>query len=150
MKKTLLIPFALILLSQSICLEAHEEFQPLVVENFLEKAKKNDNWKTAFVTGKQEQIVLMNVSPATTPNNEIGMEVHPFDQVILIVEGKAKVILNGKSSIVKNGDMVFIPQGTSHNVINLNTKKELKLISFYSQRDIPKDAVYKQKSDQPS
>lgn len=129
--------------------EVDGEFQPMVVQNFFEEAKKNSNWKTAFATGKNEQIVFMNVSPFTNPNNEIGTEIHPFDQVILIVEGKGKATLNGKTSIVKDGDMIFIPQGTSHNVINLDRKKELKLISFYSEMDIPKGAVYKKKADQP-
>lgn len=123
--------------------------EPMVVEQFFEHAKKNNNWKTAFATAKQEQIVFMNISPATNPNNEIGMEVHQFDQVILIFEGKGKAVLNGKTSLVKDGDMIFIPQGTPHNVINIDKKKELKLVSFYSETDIPKGAVYKKKSDQP-
>lgn len=129
--------------------EVDDEFQPMVVQQFFEEAKKNDNWKTAFATGKHEQIVFMNISSLTNPNNEIGIEVHQFDQVILIVEGKGKAILNGETSLVKDGDMIFIPQGVSHNVINLDKKKELKLISFYSDTDIPKGAVYKRKADQP-
>lgn len=128
---------------------ANNEFQPLVVTQFLEKAKKNTNWKTAFVTGKHEQIVFMNVSPQTNPNNEIGMEEHSFDQVILIVEGRGKAILDNQTSIVKEGDMIFIPQGTPHNVINLDRAKGLKLISFYSDTDIPKGAVYGTKADAP-
>lgn len=125
------------------------EFQPMIAQKFLEQAKKNTNWKTAFATGKEEQIVFMNVSPTTNPKNEIGMEVHTFDQVILIVEGKGNAILNGKTSPIAEGDLIFIPAGTSHNVVNLDEKKGLKLVSFYSDRDIPIGAAYKMKSDQP-
>lgn len=124
------------------------DFQPMVAKQFLEEAKKNTNWKTAFATGKEEQIVFMNISPLTNPNNEIGTEVHPFDQVILIVQGSGKAILNGNTSSIKSGDMIFIPQGVEHNVTNSDPKKELKLVSFYSQTDIPKGAVYPKKSDQ--
>lgn len=120
----------------------------MVVPQFFEEAKKNTHWKTAFATGKSEQIIFMYVSPATNPANEIGEEVHPFDQVILIVEGEAKAVLNGETSAVKGGDMIFIPQGVKHNVINSNLNIGLKLISFYSATDIPKGAVYKMKSDQ--
>lgn len=123
------------------------KFQPVVAKNFLAEAKKNKNWKTAFATGEHEQIVFMNVSPLTNPKNEIGVETHPFDQVILIVEGTGKAILNGKSSEIKEGDMIFIPKGTEHNVVN--SGHELKLVSFYSDTDIPKDAAYKKKADQP-
>lgn len=129
--------------------EVDDEFRPMVVQQFFEEAKKNKNWKSAFATGKHEQIVFMNISPLTNPNNEIGMEIHPFDQVILIVSGKGNAILSGNSSLVNSGDMIFIPQGTPHNVINLDKKKELKLISFYSENDIPNGAAYKKKTDQP-
>lgn len=128
--------------------KSYESVQPIVTKHFFEEAKKNKNWKTAFATGNQEQIVFMNISPFTNPNNEIGMEVHPFDQVIIIVEGEAQAILDKKSSAVKEGDMLFIPKGTSHNVVNLGKENELKIISFYSQTDIPKDAIYKTKADE--
>lgn len=122
----------------------------IVAPQIFEKAKKNDDWKFAFFTGKSAQIVFMNISPSTNPNNEIGMETHKFDQIIFIAEGKGKAILNGKSSVVKSGDMIFIPQGIPHNIINLNAKKPLKIISVYSDTDIPANAIYKKKSDVPS
>jgi mannose-6-phosphate isomerase-like protein (cupin superfamily) len=125
------------------------QIQPMVVSGFLEKAKKNNSWKVAFATGENEQVVFMNISPLTNPKNEIGMEIHPFDQVILIVEGNGKAILNNKTSLVKDGDMIFIPKGIQHNVINFSKNKDLKLISFYSDNDISKDAEYKKKADEP-
>ena len=126
----------------------NENIQAIVIQQFVEEAKKNDNWKIAFVTGKNEQIVFMNISPRTNPSNEIGEEIHPFDQVILIAEGNGKAILNGKISLLKTGDMIFIPQGVAHNVINLEKEKELKIISFYSNNDIPEGAVYKKRTDE--
>ena len=118
---------------------------PLVTHQLFEKAKENKNWKTAFVTGKHHQVVFMNISPSTNPKNEIGIETHPFDQIILIVEGKGKADLAGEMSEVNSGDMIFIPQGTPHNVINLNQKNDLKIISFYSDTDIPANSIYKKK-----
>lgn len=129
-------------------IEAYEN--PSVTQNIIEEAKKNNNWKTAFATGDEAQVVFMNVSPLTNPKNEIGMEVHPFDQVILIVEGTGNAVLNGKTSAVKSGDMIFIPKGVQHNVVNGDKTKGLKLISFYSKTDIPKGSAYKKKSDQPN
>jgi len=46
--------------------------------------------------------------------------------------------------------MIFIPQGTQHNVINLNQKDDLKIISIYSDTDIPANSVYKKKEAEPS
>lgn len=128
----------------------NENVQGVVVQNLFEKARKNDNWKTAYITGEQEQIVFMNISSRTNPNNEIGSETHTFDQAILIVEGTGQSILNGKTSRVKSGDLIFIPNGMMHNVVNQEKNKSLKIISFYSATDIPEGTTYKTKADQPN
>jgi len=128
---------------------ANSQISPVITNQIFQAAKKNDNWKFAAVTGKNAQVVFMSVSPQTNPKNEIGMETHKFDQVIFIAEGNAKAVLNDKTSIVKSGDMIFIPQGTPHNVINLNSNKPLKIISVYSETDIPANSVYKTMSDTP-
>lgn len=125
------------------------QIEAVASPQILEKAKANTNWKLAFLTGKHAQIVFMNISPQTNPNNEIGMETHKFDQVIFIADGDAKAILNDKSSTVKTGDMIFIPEGTAHNVINLNANKPLKILSIYSDTDIPANSVFSKKSDEP-
>ncbi|PWY54664.1 cupin domain-containing protein [Legionella qingyii] len=121
----------------------------VISPKIFEKAKNNENWKLAFMTGKDAQVVFMSITPKTNPNNEIGMEIHKFDQVIFVVEGQAKSVLNGKNATVTAGDMIFIPQGVPHNFINLNAKKPFKIISVYSATDIPEKAVYKHKSDMP-
>lgn len=113
------------------------------------KAKANQNWKVAFATAKNGQVVFMDVSPNTNPKNEVGMETHPFDQIIIVAEGKGKAVFNGKESTFKAGDMIVIPQGTAHNIINLNANQPLKIISIYSDRDIPANSVYEKKSDEP-
>ena len=120
-----------------------------VSSQIFEKVKQNNNWKLAFATAKDAQVVFMNITPDTNPKNEIGVEIHKFDQIIFVVEGNAKAILNGKITMVKPGDMIFIPQGVEHNVINLNAKKPLKILSVYSATDIPASAAYKKKSDVP-
>ena len=128
---------------------ANNQINAIVASHVFEQAKKNDNWKFAFATGKHAQVVFMNITPATNPNNEVGMETHKFDQVIFVIEGKAKTVLNGEVSTAREGDMIFIPQGTAHNVINMNTNKPLKIMSVYTSMDIPAHAIYKKKSDTP-
>lgn len=119
----------------------------VVTNQIFSKVKQNNNWKLAFLTAKDAQVVFMNVAPSTNPNNEIGVETHKFDQIIFVVEGNAKAILNGKTTMVKSGDMIFIPQGVEHNVININQKNPLKILSVYSATDIPANSAYKKKSD---
>jgi len=133
----------------SLCAMEHKGIRPVIISQFIEEAKKNTDWKRAIVTGEQEQIVFMNVSSYTNPdNNEIGIEIHQFDQAILIVEGKGRAVIEEMQKVVEEGDLIFIPKGTQHNVINLGQDSPLKLISFYSDTDIPKGSVYKKKSDE--
>lgn len=120
---------------------------PIISENIFDKAKSNENWKLAAATGKQAQVVFMNISTKTNPKNEIGMETHSFDQVIFIVDGKGKAELDGKISNVKSGDMIFVPSGTSHNIMNTDSQKPIKLISVYSENDIPANSIMKNKLD---
>lgn len=118
-----------------------------VSSQIFDKVKQNDNWKLAFLTAKDAQIVFMNISPSTNPNNEIGTETHKFDQIIFVVEGNGKAILDGKTTMLKSGDMIFIPQGVEHNVTNSNAKKPLKILSVYTSTDIPANSAFKKKSD---
>lgn len=124
--------------------------QPMVAEKIFEKVNNNSNWKSAFATGEQAQVVFMSVSPATNPNNEIPMETHKFDQIIIVVDGNGTSELNSKISAIKSGDMIFIPLGTAHRIVNSNKDKELKILSVYSGNDIPAGAIYKKSTDEPA
>lgn len=124
-----------------------EESKATVISDIFKEAKANAAWKNAFLTAKHGQIVFMSVSPATNPSNEIGMEAHAFDQIIFVVEGNGKAILDGKTMMIKSGDLIFIPQGTAHNVINGDQNNPLKILSVYTNTDIPAKAIYKTKAD---
>src|SRR5579871_3741465 len=100
----------------------------VVATQVFNEVKKNNNWKLAFLTAKDAQVVFMNITPNTNPDNEIGVETHKFDQIIFVIEGNGKAILSGKTTKVNPGDMIFIPQGVEHNVINMNAKKPLKIL----------------------
>lgn len=121
----------------------------VVAKQVFNEVKKNNNWKLAFLTAKDAQVVFMNINPNTNPNNEIGVETHKFDQIIFVVEGNGKAVLNGKITLVNPNDMIFIPQGVEHNVINLNKARSLKILSIYSATDIPANSSFKKKTDEP-
>lgn len=126
-----------------------DQIHAVVTNQIFEKVKQNNNWKRAFLTAKNAQVVFMNINPNTNPNNEIGVETHKFDQIIFVAEGNGKAQLGDKITMVHAGDMLFIPQGIKHNVINLNSKKSLKILSIYSDTDIPANTTYQKKSDAP-
>ena len=91
--------------------------------------RKNTNFRKVLYTGKHSQLVLMSLRP----NEEIGMETHPDnDQFFRFEMGKGKCIIDENEFMVKDGDVVIVPSGAEHNVINTSGTEELKLYTLYS------------------
>lgn len=126
-----------------------KDARAIITPHLFKQAQKNNHWKKAFANGKHAQVVFMAISPKTNPHNEIGTETHSFDQIILVVSGKGEAMLHNKKAKVGPGDMVLVPQGTPHNVVNKSKKSPLKIISIYSDMDVPAHALYKTKADEP-
>lgn len=89
----------------------------------------NHNFRKVLYTSKHSQLVLMCLNPG----EEIGEEIHPDnDQFFRFERGFGKCIIDGNESDVKDGDAVVIPAGAKHNIINTETKSQLKMYTIYS------------------
>ncbi|HSX41919.1 MAG TPA: cupin domain-containing protein [Candidatus Saccharimonadales bacterium] len=89
---------------------------------------ENNNFREVLYTAEHSQLVLMNL----LPNEEIGEEVHTVDQFFRFEKGDGKTVLDGVEQIVGDGDVVIVPAGTRHNVINTSATEPLKLYTIYS------------------
>lgn len=113
------------------------------IEDITGKAKQNTFFRQVLETGKHTQIVVMSI-PA---GGEIGEETHQgTDQVLYLVEGEAKVVLNGEEKAYKNGDIVLVHDGTRHNFINTGAQ-DLKIITMYSPPHHPAGTIHKTKQE---
>lgn len=91
--------------------------------------RANINFRKVLYTGKHSQLVLMSLRP----NEEIGMEVHTDnDQFFRFEMGQGKCIIDGNEYLVKDGDVIIVPAGANHNIINVSDSEELKLYTLYS------------------
>lgn len=120
--------------------------KPQIISDIFNKVKTNNNWKDAIVTGENAQVVLMSISTKTNPQNEIGIDTNDSDLIIIILEGSGKAHLNDKIFDLKENDMVFIPEGTAYNIINVNNNKPLKIICIFSETDISPNTVLETKA----
>ncbi len=99
------------------------------ITNIETATRTNSNFRKVLYTGKHSQLVLMNLKVG----EEIGMEVHPDnDQFFRFEMGQGKCIVDGNEYEVTDGDVIIVPAGTKHNVINISKTEELKLYTIYS------------------
>jgi mannose-6-phosphate isomerase-like protein (cupin superfamily) len=104
----------------------------------------NSDFRRVLYTGKNSQLVLMNLKPS----EEIGEEVHEtIDQFLRFEKGEGVVSIDGVKQNVTDGDAVVIPAGARHNVINTSKTMELKLYTIYSPPEHQDGTVRKTKAD---
>jgi mannose-6-phosphate isomerase-like protein (cupin superfamily) len=114
------------------------------VTSLEKETRKNSNFRKVLYTGKNSQLVLMNLKPL----EEIGEEVHEnTDQFFRFENGEGKVVIDEVEHNVKDGDGVIVPAGAKHNVINTSKKLELKLYTIYSPPEHQDGIIRKTKAD---
>ncbi|MGN0131946.1 MAG: cupin domain-containing protein [Lachnospiraceae bacterium] len=119
------------------------------VANIERLAMQNPNFRTAVWTGSHLQLTMMCIPPC----GEIGLEIHEdTDQYIRVEQGCA-VVKMGKcrkqqdfQQNVSRGDVIFVPAGTWHNVINMGSCP-LRVSSVYAPPHHPKGTIHHTKED---
>ena len=97
--------------------------------NIEKDALENNNFRKVVYTAKHIQVVLMSLKAG----EDIGEEIHPdTDQFFRFESGSGKCFINGNEYSVKSGDAIVIPAGAKHNIINTDSKQELKIYTIYS------------------
>lgn len=89
----------------------------------------NNDFRRVLYTGKHSQLVLM----CLRVGEEIGLETHPTtDQFFRFETGKGRAVIDDTSYEVGNGDVIIVPAGSKHNIINTSESDELRLYTLYS------------------
>ena len=111
--------------------------------NIEEQTLENKDFRRVLFTGKNSQLVVMNIQPG----DEIGEEVHEeHDQFLRVEAGEAKFIIDGNVVTGGDGFAVVVPAGSMHNVINIGSD-ELKLYTIYSPAEHPDGTVHHTKQE---
>lgn len=104
----------------------------------------NTNYRKVLYTAPHSQLVLMSL----LPGEEIGMEVHPnVDQFFRFEAGEGMAVLNGEETHFKDGDVIIVPAGTNHNIVNTSSTEPLKLYTVYSPANHPDGTVHATKAE---
>jgi mannose-6-phosphate isomerase-like protein (cupin superfamily) len=105
---------------------------------------ENTNFREVVYTGKHLQLVLMSLKGG----EDIGEETHEhIDQFFRFESGTGKSIIDGTEYLVKNGDVIIVPAGAKHNIINTDNTTELKMYTIYAPPNHKYDTVRTTKED---
>ena len=115
--------------------------QPFVTK-LKKEAKRNGLFRRVLFTGKSSQLVLMSLAPG----EDIGDEVHEVDQLLFIVEGEGKALLDGREQDLEDGMVVCVPAGTRHNVVNTDDEP-MRLFTVYAPPQHAPGTVQKTKKE---
>lgn len=105
-------------------------------------ALENTDFRRVLFTTEKSQLVLM----AVEPGDDIGLETHTLDQVLVFVGGTGESLLNGRKGAVGPGTVVVVPAGTEHNFVNTGGEP-LKLFTVYAPPEHADGTVHRTKAD---
>ena len=89
---------------------------------------ENNNFRKVLYTGKHLQLVLMSLKGG----EDISEETHlNNDQFFRFEAGIGKCVIDGNEYKVKEGDVIVVPAGAKHNVINTDSTIALKMYTLY-------------------
>lgn len=118
------------------------------IQNMIEMAKQNTNYREAIWTGEEMQVTLMSI-PAG--HGDIGMEIHPtHDQLLFLAAGTGTVQMGDHEDhitikkTVKAGDTVIVPKNIWHNITN-SGDAPMQVISVYAPVQHPAGIVQEHK-----
>lgn len=112
--------------------------------NIEKDSVENTNFRKVVYTGKHLQLVLMSLKAG----EDIGEETHQHvDQFFRFESGSGKCTIDGTEYLVKSGDAIVIPSGAKHNIINTDTKSELKMYTIYGPPNHQYDTIRATKED---
>jgi mannose-6-phosphate isomerase-like protein (cupin superfamily) len=121
----------------------NQEVIMLFEGNIKKAAKTNTDFRRVIATGPHSQLVTMSIPP----KEDIGSEVHSgTDQMLFIVAGTGKAVVNSESTEVTENDVVYVPAGSRHNLINTG-QEDLRLFTVYAPPNHKDGTVHHRKAD---
>lgn len=97
--------------------------------NIEQQTLENTNFRKVLYTSEFQQLVVMSIPVG----GEIGKEIHDEnDQFIRVESGEAEAVIDGRKIKLRDDDVIIIPKGSEHNVVNSSSDKDLKVYTIYS------------------
>ncbi len=89
---------------------------------------ENQAFRQVLYTAKFSQLVAMSLKPGEAIGEEIHQE---SDQFFRLEAGTGQAVIDGNEYVIGDGDVVIVPAGAKHNIINTSSSEPLKLYTLY-------------------
>jgi mannose-6-phosphate isomerase-like protein (cupin superfamily) len=111
--------------------------------NIIKDTRENENFRRVLFTGKNSQLVVMNIPPG----GEVGKETHVYtEQTLFFLSGTGEGELGDKKFPIVPGDVVVVVPGVEHNFRNTGTEA-LKIYTVYAPPNHIDGRVHATKAD---
>ena len=121
-----------------------ETNKELFNKNITALALENEAFHRVILTGEYTQLLLMHLDK----DNGTDEQVFEVDQTLMCIAGEGKYIADGLPSPISVGNLIFIPAGISHAIINTG-EKPLKLALVIAPPHFDLGTVHETKTDDP-
>lgn len=99
--------------------------------------------REVLATGEHAQIVI-NCIPR---RGELGTGFHDeADQVIYVLKGKGKLIVEGMQRLIERHDMILIRAKDEHNIINIGDET-MKIVSIFTHPEYLHNTIHQTKEE---
>ncbi|MGF1454658.1 MAG: cupin domain-containing protein [Alphaproteobacteria bacterium] len=112
------------------------------IQNIIALAKQGTDFRRELITNRYSQVVIMSVEPG----QDIGMEVHDLDQILVFIDGEGEAVIEGEKAPIGEGSLFVVPAGAEHNFINTGSVP-LKLFTVYAPAEHAKGTVHRTKAE---
>jgi len=111
-------------------------------QDIVQAVRENEAFRRVVATAEHAQLVFMSLKPG----EEIGLETHTLDQIIVIVDGSGESILDGTVAAIAPNHCVYVPAGIAHNFKNTGSAP-LKLWTVYAPPEHKDGTVHQTKAE---
>lgn len=110
--------------------------------NLVKATIANRYFRKELYTTDRSQVVVMSLEPG----EDIGLETHDLDQVLVFVAGQGEFSVGSQRGMVEAGDVVVVPAHTQHNFSN-SGKTALKLYTIYAPPEHAPGTLHRSKAE---
>lgn len=110
--------------------------------NIVQATQSNAYFRKELYTTDRSQVVVMSVEPG----DDVGLETHDLDQVLVFVSGQGEFQIDQDRGKVAAGDVLVVPAHAEHNVVNTGSES-LKLYTVYAPPEHAPGTLHRTKAE---